>query len=253
MSDAAARFDLSGRIALVTGGSRGLGRVIAEAFARAGADVIIASRKTEHCRKVAAEIADRTGRRTLGLGCHVGRWGEVEELARRCIEDFGSVDVLVNNAGMSPVYDSVADVSEMLWDKVLSVNLKGPFRLAAVLGSQMAERGGGSIINISSIAAERPTADVVPYAAAKAGLNAMTIGLAHAFGPTVRVNAIMAGPFLTDVSEAWDAEVKATGFQSHALGRAGDPEEIAGAALYFASDASSFTSAAVLKVDGGRP
>ena len=193
-----------------------------------------------------------TGRRAPPVACHVGHWGQVEALAEAAYARFGRVDVLVNNAGMSPVYERVEQVPEALWDKVLDVNLKGPFRLTAVVGARMAEGAGGSIIMVSSTAAVRPTAGVIPYAAAKAGLNAMTAGFAHAFGPTVRVNCIMAGPFLTDISKAWDLEAfRQRAATSMALGRGGEPGEIVGAALYFASAASSFTTGAVLAVDGG--
>jgi len=251
--DPFASFDLTGRSALITGGSRGLGRVMAETFARAGANVVIASRKAEACEQAAKDISEATGRSVVGVGCHVGDWEALDGLVKQAIDTHGPIDILVNNAGMSPLYDSVVNVGEALWDKVLDVNLKGPFRLACLVGDHMQEHRGGSIINISSIAAVRPTSDVVPYSAAKAGLNAMSIGLAHAFGPTVRVNAIMAGPFLTDISKAWSEQTIKTAFLSSALGRAGEPSEIAGAALYLASDASSFTTGSVMTVDGGRP
>ena len=245
-------FDLSGRVALVTGGSRGLGREMALAFARFGADVMIASRKQEACDAVAEEIRRTTGRRTLGRACHVGRWNELEGLVDAAYEHFGQVDVLVNNAGMSPLYPSVEAVSEELWDKVLGVNLKGPFRLTALIGSRMAQGNGGSIINISSGAASRPTPDVIPYAAAKAGLEAMTVGFARAFAPKVRVNAIQAGPFFTDISKAWDLDAfRRRARATLALQRGGEPSEIVGAAVYLASQASSFTTGAVIRVDGG--
>jgi len=245
-------FDLSGRVALVTGGSRGLGREMALAFARFGADVIVASRKQDACDAVADEIRRTTGRRALGRACHVGRWQDLDALADAACQDFGAVDVLVNNAGMSPLYPSVEAVSEELWDKVLAVNLKGPFRLTALIGSRMARGNGGSIINISSGAATRPTPDVIPYAAAKAGLEAMTVGFARAFGPKVRVNAIQAGPFFTDISKAWDLDAFERRVKSAlALQRGGQPAEIVGAAVYLASGASSFTTGAVIRVDGG--
>jgi NAD(P)-dependent dehydrogenase (short-subunit alcohol dehydrogenase family) len=246
------RFQLHGRTAVITGGSRGLGLEMARAFAELGADVMIASRKEDACKAVAAEIARQTGRKAIGVGCHVGKWGEVEKLAEVAYREFGKVDILVNNAGMSLLYPSVDAVTEQIWDKVVDLNLKGPFRLTALVGTRMVRDGRGSIINISSTGAIRPTADVIPYAAAKAGLEAMTVGFARAFGPAVRVNAIQAGPFFTDISKAWDMDtflknVKVT----HALKRGGEPDEIVGAAVYLASDASSFTTATVLKVDGG--
>jgi NAD(P)-dependent dehydrogenase (short-subunit alcohol dehydrogenase family) len=245
-------FDLSGRVALITGGSRGLGREMAFAFARFGADVAIASRKQDACDATAAEIRGATGRRAIGCGCHVGRWMDLDALAERVFDEFGSIDILVNNAGMSPLYPSVDAISEELWDKVLDVNLKGPFRLSAVIGTRMAKENGGSIINISSGAAARPTPDVIPYAAAKAGLEAITIAFSRAFAPKVRVNAIQAGPFFTDISKAWDMAAFDRGIKERlALKRGGEPSEIVGAAVYLASDASSFTTGAVLRVDGG--
>ncbi len=246
------RFDMTGKVALVTGGSRGLGREMILAFAEAGADVIIASRKLDSCEETAREVRERTGRRALPVACHVGEWDQVEQLAETAYKEFGKVDVLVNNAGMSPIYDHVNNVTEALYDKVLDVNLKGPFRLTAMVGTRMAEGDGGSIIMVSSTASQHPGANVISYAAAKAGLNAMTIGFAKHFAPKVRVNCIIPGPFLTDISKAWDLEA----FNKNAkttipLQRGGEPEEIVGAALYFATDASSYTTGALLTVAGG--
>jgi len=188
------------------------------------------------------------------VACHVGHWDELDGLVERAYDAFGRVDVLVNNAGMSPLYPDLTAVSEELWDKVLAVNLKGPFRLTALVGTKMAAGPyGGSIINVSSTGSVRPAPHMLPYDAAKAGLNALTEGFAKAFGPTVRVNCIMAGPFLTDISKAWDHTTLEHGMRHHALQRAGEAEEIVGAALYFATDASSYTTGAVLRVDGGIP
>ena len=245
-------FDLGGKVALVTGGSRGLGREMVAGFARAGSDVVIASRDLDSCTDYAAEITAATGRRALPYGVHVGHWDELDALVDAAYDEFGHVDVLVNNAGMSPIYESIDSISEALFDKVIGVNLKGPFRLAALVGTRMAAGDGGSIINISSAAAARPRADVLPYAAAKAGLNALTMGLARTFGPTVRCNAIMAGTFLTDVSKSWDEARFAERAKTFALQRGGEPHEIVGTALYLASDASSYTTGTVITVDGGQ-
>ena len=179
------------------------------------------------------------------------QWKQLDTLVERIYSDFGRIDVLVNNAGISPLYESLTDVSEEHWDKVIAVNLKGPFRLAALVGERMAAGDGGSIINVSRTGSIRPTSDIVPYAAAKAGTNAMTVGLADALGPKVRVNVIMPGPFLTSISQGWDLKLFAERTRTRPLRRAGEPYEIVGATLYFASDASSFTSGAVLTVDGG--
>jgi NAD(P)-dependent dehydrogenase (short-subunit alcohol dehydrogenase family) len=245
-------FELDGKIALVTGGSRGLGLQIAAAFAERGATVVISSRKQDACEAAAEQIAAATGETVLGIGCHIGHWDQCDRLIERVYEQLGRLDVLVNNAGMSPLYPSLAEVTEDLWDKVLGVNLKGPFRLSALIGTRMVADGGGSIINLSSVAAVRPGPHELPYSAAKAGLNALTIGLARAFGPTVRANTIMAGPFLTDISKAWDLEAFAEQARRQIpLGRGGQPGEIVGAALYLAGDTASFTTGATLTVDGG--
>jgi NAD(P)-dependent dehydrogenase (short-subunit alcohol dehydrogenase family) len=246
-------FDLSGKVALVTGGSRGLGRAMAGGLASAGAQIVIASRDGEACERSAAEIRQETGVRTLGVAAHVGRWDALDALVDEVFDAFGRIDVLVNNAGMSPLYEGEENVTEELFDKVVGVNLKGPFRLMATVGSRMAAGDGGSIINISSAGAVHPRPGILPYAAAKAGLNALTAGFAHALGPKVRVNAILAGTFLTDVSKAWDTGAFATRAQTFAMKRGGDPNEIVGAALYLASDLSSYTTGSVLTVDGGQP
>jgi len=231
---------------------------MALAFARAGADVMIASRSLDSCRATADEIAAATGRRVLARACHVGRWDELDGLADDAWNLLGGLDILVNNAGKSPLYDHVANIDEKLWDSVIGLNLKGPFRLSAVLGTRMGERAAAlgrtaSIINISSIAAIHPTPDVVPYTAAKAGLNAITIGLAQTFGPHVRVNCIMPGSFRTDISKAWDWKLVDQAMKRVALRRVGEPHEIVGAAMYLASDAAAYTTGAIITVDGGVP
>jgi NAD(P)-dependent dehydrogenase (short-subunit alcohol dehydrogenase family) len=251
-SDPLRAFDLTDRVAVVTGGSRGLGREMVLAFARCGAKVVIASRKGQACEALAQQVRRETGRDALPVACHVGHWGECEALLDSAREHFGRLDVLVNNAGMSPVYGSLEEVSESLWDKVLGVNLKGPFRLAALAGSRMAEAHGGSIINVSSVAAVSPSPNELPYAAAKAGLHTLTVGMSRAFAPKVRVNCIMPGAFMTDISRSWDLDA----FHKAApltipLQRGGAPHEVIGAALYLASDASSYTTGAILKIDGG--
>jgi NAD(P)-dependent dehydrogenase (short-subunit alcohol dehydrogenase family) len=245
------RFDLHGKVAMVTGGSRGLGREIVLAFARHGADVVIASRKADPCEALAAEVEAQTSRRALAVATHIGDWQACDALAERALEHFGKVDILVNNAGMSPLYPSLTEVSEELWDKVIGVNIKGPFRLASLLGEKMAAGDGGSIINISSVAAVMPTAIEIPYAIAKAGLNNLTMGLARALAPKVRVNCIMPGPFLTEISKAWPKAAFDHFERSIPLGRAGNPNEIVGAALYLASDLASYTTGSIIKVDGG--
>jgi NAD(P)-dependent dehydrogenase (short-subunit alcohol dehydrogenase family) len=246
-------FDLTGRVVLVTGGSRGLGREMAFAAAHCGADVIIASRNYDSCVATASEIEAATGRAALPYGVHVGRWDQLDGLVDAAYERFGRVDVLVNNAGMSPLYDTLGSVSEKLFDSVMNLNFKGPFRLTALVGERMVADGGGSIINVSTSGSRRPDAHMLPYAASKAGLNALTEGFALAYGPTVRVNTLMPGPFLTDVSKAWDIEATTAGVQGFALKRLGNPPEIVGAALFLMSDASSYTSGSIIRADGGMP
>ncbi|MDE0067322.1 MAG: glucose 1-dehydrogenase [Acidimicrobiaceae bacterium] len=243
-------FDLTGRTAVVTGGSRGLGREIVLAFAEHGANVVIASRKLGNCEAVAAE-ARAFGVEALPFGCHVGYWDQVEALAQAAYQRFGEIDVLVNNAGMSPLYRSIAEISEALYDKVMDVNVKGAFRLTAVVGERMKARGSGSVIFVSSSAAVKPTPGEVVYGMAKASLHNLTESLSVAYGPEVRVNCIQPGPFLTDISRAWSPEAIAGIGSRVSLGRAGRPEEIVGAALYFAGDAGIFTTGAVLRLDGG--
>lgn len=241
-------FDLSGKVALVTGGSRGLGREMVLAFARAGADVVVTSRKIEACAAVAREVRDR-GRHALAVGCHVGHWDEIERLVDSAYQEFGKVDILVNNAGMSPVAPSSEETSEELFDKVVAVNFKGPFRLTSLVGSRMARGDGGSVISVSSSGALMPQPAFGPYAGSKAGLNTLTQVFAREFGPNVRVNTISAGPFLTDIADHWREEDRQR--SRSAVGRPGRTDEIITTALYLASPASSYTTGALIRVDGG--
>ncbi|MFW2853048.1 SDR family NAD(P)-dependent oxidoreductase [Sphingomonas sp. TX0543] len=240
-------FDLSGKIALITGGSRGLGREMALAFADAGADIIISSRKAEACEAVVAEIAAK-GRRALALPAHAGKWDEMDRLAADAWDAFGRIDILVANAGMGPLVPS-HEVSESLFDSVVGLNFKGPFRLIANIAHRMTQNDGGTILATSSIASLRPTPQVVPYAGAKAALNAMVASMAHEYGPKVRINAIAAGPFLTDIAKAWTEDARER--TDSALGRPGRPEEVVTSALFLASPASSFVTGTVLRCDGG--
>lgn len=241
-------FDFTGKIILVTGGSRGLGYQMVKAFAERGAVIIVASRKLDNCEAVAAECR-ALGRRALPFAAHVGKWAECDALIDAAYTEFGRVDVLVNNAGMSPPMPS-HDMPESLFDSVMNLNFKGPFRLASQIGKRMADGDGGAIINISSTGALMALPGVVPYGAAKAALNAMTVSLSREYGPKVRVNTISAGPFLTDIADAWDAKKREK--QPVALGRPGNPPEIVTAALMLASPASSYTTGALLRVDGGQ-
>jgi NAD(P)-dependent dehydrogenase (short-subunit alcohol dehydrogenase family) len=242
-------FDMTGRVALVTGGSRGLGFEMTKAFAQHGADVIVVSRKQASCDAAAREIEALTGRRALPLACHVGQWDSLPGLVDAAYDAFGRVDVLVNNAGIAPLAASSAQTSEELFDKVLAVNLKGPFRLTALIAPRMVAAGGGCVINVTSTGAVRPTPEIGPYAAAKGALNVLTRVHSLEYGPTVRVNAIMVGPFWTDIAKAWREELDAR--SDAALRRIGRPHEVATTALYLASQASSFTTGAVVEVSGG--
>jgi NAD(P)-dependent dehydrogenase (short-subunit alcohol dehydrogenase family) len=242
-------FDFSGKVVLVTGGSRGLGYQMVKAFAERGADVVIASRKADKCAEVAEEVR-ALGRRALPWACHVGHWEEIDGLVAAAYGEFGKVDVLVNNAGMSPVTATSADVGEELFDKIIAVNFKGPFRLSALVGHRMAADGGGCIINISSSAAIRPTPTAIPYSGAKAALNAIAEGFAAELGKyNVRFNTLSAGPFLTDISRHWPEELRNAA--PSAIGRPGRPEEVVTAALFLASPRSSFVNSALVRVDGG--
>ena len=246
-------FDLTDKVVLITGGSRGLGREMAFAAAQCGADLVIASRNLDSCVATAEEITAATGRDALPYAVHVGRWDQLDGLVDAAYDRFGKVDVLINNAGMSPLYESLSAVTEKLFDAVMNLNFKGPFRLTSLVGDRMVADGGGSIINVSTSGSRRPSPTMLPYAASKAGLTALTQGLALAYGPTVRVNTLMPGPFLTDVSKAWDIDAAQAGAQGFALKRLGNPPEIIGAALFLMSDASSFTSGSIIRVDGGIP
>jgi NAD(P)-dependent dehydrogenase (short-subunit alcohol dehydrogenase family) len=240
-------FDFTGKIALVTGGSRGLGLQMVRAFAERGADVIIVSRKLDACEEVANEVR-AMGRRAIAISAHLGRWNEIDRLVEEAYAAFGRIDILVNNAGMGPKQPS-HETPEALFDAVLNLNFKGPFHLAALVAKRMYDGDGGVILNTSSSGALKPLPEVIPYSGAKAALNAMTVSMAHEYGPKVRVNTISAGPFLTDIAKAWTEEARQT--SNNALGRPGRPEEIVTTALYLASPASTFVTGAIARVDGG--
>ncbi|WP_323809608.1 SDR family NAD(P)-dependent oxidoreductase [Sphingobium baderi] len=240
-------FDFTGKIVLVTGGSRGLGLEMVRAFAARGADLIITSRKEDACEEVAKEVR-ALGRRALAIGAHAGKWDEIDHMLERAYAEFGRIDIAINNAGMGPAMSS-ADYTEDLFDKVVGLNFKGPFRIAAKIAQRMKEGEGGVIINVSSSGAVMPLPGVVPYGAAKAALNAMSRSLAAEFAPTVRVNVLSAGPFLTDIAKAWTPEMREK--STNLLGRPGKPEEIVTAALALASPHSSYVTGAFYQADGG--
>jgi NAD(P)-dependent dehydrogenase (short-subunit alcohol dehydrogenase family) len=242
-------IDLAGKSALVTGGSRGIGRAIVTRLATQGADVAFTYKGNAEAAAETVGIVEGLGRRALSVQGDASQADVAETVVKAVIESFGKVDILVNNAGSSPLAPSSLETPEQLFDRIVSLNFKGPFRLMSLVGSRMAAGTGGSIINISSAGALRPRPQIAPYAGAKAALNAITEAFAFEYGPKVRVNTISPGRFLTDVSKAWSEEHKLN--PTAALRRSGQPEEIVTAALYLASSKSSFTTGSLVRVDGG--
>lgn len=248
-------FDLTGRVALVTGATKGIGRAVAEGLAQAGASVVVSSRKQDLCETVAEAIAEGTGRETLGLACHVGDWDAIPSFVEQVYVRFGQVDVLVNNAGINPAPTPVVDVTLEYWRKLQSVNLEGPLRLSALVAPRMRDQGGGSIINVASVGAYIGGAGNSAYAASKAGLVVLTKVMAREWAPwNVRVNVISPGPFASEMMLG--AERAAPGLLERSgaatmLGRVADPTEIVGAAVYLGSDASSFVTGEDHVVSGG--
>jgi NAD(P)-dependent dehydrogenase (short-subunit alcohol dehydrogenase family) len=244
--------ELAGKVALVTGATRGLGYAIARGLAAEGATVVVSSRKQDACDAAARAITEETGGDVDTLALHVGRWDALEPAVDEVYARHGCLNVLVNNAGIAPVAPSLLEVSEALFDKTIEVDLKGPFRLTAVAGARMAAAGGGSVINISSIGAHRPSPQEAMYAAAKNGLNALTMAFAQEYGPHVRVNCVMPGAFATDMAETWDESFVGKVVDRLPAGRLGRPDEIVGMVVHLASDRSGYTTGAVIPVDGGR-
>ncbi len=241
-------FDFSGTVALVTGGSRGLGYQMVKALAERGADVIIASRKLENCEIVAQECRD-LGRKALALAVHAGRWAECDALVAAAYAAFPRIDILINNAGMGPRCPS-HEVTEAMFDSVVNLNFKGPFRLASQVAKRMFDGEGGSIINVSSTGALMPLPGVVPYGSSKAALNAMSVSMAAEYAPHVRINTLSPGPFRTDIAEAWPD--KGEGPFPNARGVAALPQDIVTAALFLASSASVNVTGALIRCDGGQ-
>lgn len=246
-------FDVSGRVVLITGGSRGLGAAMSVGLAERGAKVLIASRKLDSCRELADKINNQGGD-AHPLQCHVGDWESLDAVVDAAESRYGRLDGLVNNAGMSPLAASLLETSETLFDKVIGVNLKGPTRLTALAANAMSKTGGGSIVNISSLAAVKPTPVAPIYGAAKAGLNALTKATALEYaGAGIRVNCIICGTFDTDAASGFvrNPETLPGVVKPIALGRVGRPEEIVGAVVYLLSDASSYTTGSLITIDGG--
>jgi NAD(P)-dependent dehydrogenase (short-subunit alcohol dehydrogenase family) len=250
---AAPSFDLSGRVALVTGASRGIGRAIAHAYAAAGARVALASRKQESLDRVAREIADAGGE-PLPIACHTARADEVADLVEAVEEAWGGIDVLVNNAATNPHFGPLLTAEGGHWDKTFEVNVKGYFQLAKACAPSMRERGGGSIVNVASVAGQVPYRGLGVYSVTKAAVLMLTKVLARELaGDDIRVNAIAPGLIETRFSEAlWtDPDVRDRVTSTIPMGRIGHAEELTGIALYLASDAASYTTGATFFVDGG--
>jgi NAD(P)-dependent dehydrogenase (short-subunit alcohol dehydrogenase family) len=246
-------FDVANRVVLVTGGSRGLGAAISTGLARRGARVVVASRKLAACEELAAAIVEAGGQ-AHPIACHVGDWESLDSVVDAAASHWGRLDGLVNNAGMSPLAPSLLETSETLFDKVIGVNLKGPTRLTALAARAIAESGGGSVVNISSLASIKPTPIAAVYSAAKAGLNALTKASAIEYaGAGVRVNGIICGTFDTDAASGFvrNPDLLPDVVRPIALGRVGRPDEIVGTAVYLLSDASSYTTGSLVTVDGG--
>jgi NAD(P)-dependent dehydrogenase (short-subunit alcohol dehydrogenase family) len=246
-------FRLEGRSALVTGGGRGLGRVMAEALAEAGASVCITSRALDAALAAAAEVSSVTGGRVVGIEGEVTSAEGVSRLVARAAEQFGPVDILVNNAGVN-IRGSAGDLSESDWDAVLDTNLKGVFLMSRALGPGMCARGWGRVINLSSMLATIGLPGRAPYASSKAGVVGLTRVLALEWAAAgVTVNAICPGPFATDMNRQLlsDPEKYAAFVQKLPVGRWGELHEIKGLVVFLASEASSFMTGAALALDGG--
>ncbi len=246
-------FDLKGKVALVTGSTRGIGRAIAEHYAQAGAKVVISSRKEEACERVAGELK-AAGHEVLAVPCNVGRKDELQRLVDRTLEVWGGIDILVCNAATNPVYGPMSELTDEAWDKIMNTNVRSTFQLCNMVLPQMAQRGGGSVILLSSIAALRGNTVIGAYGVSKAAEAGLTRNLAAEWGPkNIRVNAIAPGLINTDFAKALveDPVRRQRAEQATPLRRIGEPKDIAGVALFLASEASAYVTGHLLVADGG--
>ena len=247
------KFHLQGKVALITGGSRGIGKAIALCLAEAGADIILASRKLPDLQLVAQEISQR-GRKALAVPANLRHLTEIDNLIKKSLEEFDHIDILVNNAATNPVFGSVFKIDENAWEVTIGLNLKSYFFLSQAVGKIMRAKGAGNIINIASVAGVRPGVGMGLYSISKAGIIMLTQVLAQEWGQyNIRVNTIAPGTVRTRFSEAlWKNQTTLKETENNtALGRIGEPEEMANAALFLASEASSYITGQTLLIDGG--
>lgn len=252
-ADAISRFRLDGKVAIVTGGTRGIGLSIATTFARAGARVMLSSRKVEHVN-AAVHALRAEGHDVQGIVCHMGKAADAHELAARTVEHFDGIDIIVNNAATNPVFGPLQQATDEAFDKIFAVNVKGPFELCKTAHSVMVERGGGAIVNISSIGGITPEAGLGLYSMSKSALISLTKVMAQEWGADgIRANAICPGLIKTKFSSAlWQDHAIADKVLTHQpLRRIGVPDDVAGLALFLASDASAYCTGSVYMVDGG--
>jgi NAD(P)-dependent dehydrogenase (short-subunit alcohol dehydrogenase family) len=245
-------LSLENKVALITGASRGIGRAIAVGLSQSGADLVIASRKKDDLEKVAGEIK-QIGKKCLAVPTHVGRLEEIPALVDKAMAEFGRIDILINNAATNPSMASAIDIDDRAWDAIMNLNLKGLFFLSQAVAKIMKEQGGGKIINVASVAGITP--DILPvYSISKAAVIMATKVMAQQWAIyNIRVNAIAPGLTKTRFSEAlWkNQDILNVAMSRTPLGRPAEPEEMVGAVIYLASDASSYVTGQVLAVDGG--
>ena len=247
------KLDLTGKVAIVTGSSKGIGEAIASVFAEKGATVVISSRKQEACDKVASKFKTK-GLKAVAIACHVGSVDDRKALIEKTVAQLGGVDILVNNAGTNPVYAPLEDTSEPVFDQIMKVNVKAPWDLANRCLPSMKARGGGSIINISSVEGELPEKGIGIYSVSKAALSMLTKSQAKEWGKYgIRVNAICPGLIKTKFSAAlWNNEQLMKQIkETSPIGRMGHPDEMADLALLLASSAGSFLTGSIMVADGG--